>query len=284
MGTTITLTTPSISVTITGDGVYSGCTYNRLDGWYGVDDVELGLVRRPSAPGSFAPQRTYPGSRVISIEGDFFGITRADALAMREDLTMLYNDGQPITMTVTDDLRTTSREILVASISLPWTIHPEFQFTIDATAPDPRRYGEAGALTTGLAQAGTGMSWPITWPLDWGTIGVTGRVTLANDGSTETLPWFTVSGGSMPDGFEIVNTGTGERIVYVGPVGTGNTVAINSRTRSALINGNGPGSRYLAAPQWFGIPARSSVEVQFLARGPVTGTPTLQAFAAPAYY
>lgn len=284
MGTTITLTAGSTVVTITGDRPYEGCTYDKLDGWYGVGDVDLGLVKRPGAPGAFAPTQTFPDARVISIEGDYFGSSRADGLAMRETLGMLYNEGRPVVMTVADDLRTTSREVLIAAVEFPWTIHPEFEFTIDATAADPRRYGAEAVAGTTLAAPGTGLVWPVVWPVDWGTIGVNGRALILNPGNTETISRFVVSGGEMPDGFVIVNATTGARLTYLGPVAAGSTITLDTATRSAMINGSGPGSRFLASPEWWSIPARSSVEVQFLALGAVTGTPRLDVYTAPAYY
>lgn len=284
MGTTITLTAGSTVISITGDGVFTGCTYDKLEGWYGVDNVDLALVSRPNAPGAFAPIQTFPDARPISIEGDFFGATRAAALQMREDLAMLYNGGSPIVMTVADDLRTTSREVLVAAVTFPWTIHPEFEFAIDMTAPDPRRYAPEVNSGTTLAAAGTGLAWPVVWPVNWGTIGISGRITITNPGNTETISRFVVSGGEMPDGFVIVNATTGERLTYLGPVTAGTEITLDTATRTALINGSGPGSRFLASPQWWSVPARSSIDVQFLALGGTSGAPRLDVYTAPAYY
>lgn len=284
MGTIITLAAGDITLVITGDGVFTGCTYDRLDGWYGVDNVDLAMVPRPNAPGSFAPVKTFPEDRAISIEGKFFGADRAAGLQMREDLTMLYNEGEKITMTVADDLRTTSRDVLVESVTFPWTIHPEFDFKIDATAGDPRRYEAIQAIGTGLAVDGTGMSWPVVWPVDWGTIGVDGRVVIANPGNTATLSRYVVSGGEMPDGFEIINVTTGERIPYLGAVVAGTVIEIDSATRTASINGSGQGSRFLSNPQFWTVPRKSSITLQFLARGPVTGSPRLDVYTAAAYY
>lgn len=285
MGTTITLTAGSLVVVITGDDVYTGCTYDVLEGWYGVSNVDLGLVARPNAAGAFAPEQTFPGEKAISIEGQYFGANRADALLMGENLSGLYNEGRPVTMTVEDDLRTTSREVLIESVGLPWTIHREFKFTIDATAADPRRYDTTpnASVSTGLAAPGTGLVWPVVWPVDWGTIGVDGKVTVSNPGNTETMSVYTVTGGEMPDGFIIANVTTGERLTYVGPVVSGTTVVLDTATRTALINGTGPGSRYLSSPEWWTVPARTDVQLQFLSRGAVVGNPTLNVITQPAY-
>jgi hypothetical protein len=284
VGTTITFDTGTVTVEITGDTPYSSCTYDKLDNWYGVDNVDLALEKRPSAPGAFAPRQTFPDAKVISVEGQFFGATRAAGLQMREDLAALYNEGLPVTMTVADDLRTTSREVLVESVTFPWTIHPEFEFTIDVTARDPRRYGVEASLATTLGESGEGMTWPISWPLDWGSIGATGRVVIANDGNAATMPRYVVAGGDMPDGFVIANLTTGERLTYLGPVNDYTAVTLDTATRAAFINGTAPGSRWLASPEWWSVPKRSSVEVAFVARGSTTGSPILTVYTRPAYY
>lgn len=286
MGTTITFTVDTLSIVMTGDGVYVGCTYDRLDGWYDVAKVDLGIENRPNAAGGFAPQQTFPGPRPISVEGQFFGASRAEALLMRENLAALYNDGRSVVMTVADDLRTTSREVLVSAIEFPWTIHQEFEFTIDAMAADPRRYDDdaSSTVSTGLAAPGTGFVWPAVWPINWGTIGVSGKLIVANPGNTETMSTYTVTDGEMPDGFEIVNVDTGERLTYIGPVALGTTIVLDTATRTALINGTGAGSRFLVSPQWWAIPPRATREIQFLARGGVTGSPTLTVSTRPAYH
>lgn len=284
MGTTITFQTGTVTLVITGDVPFDGCTYDRLEGWYGVPPVDLKLAKRPNAAGAYAPVQTFPDARPISVEGDFFGASRESGLQMRETLTELYNDGKPVLMTVADDLRTTWREVLVAAVEFPWTIHPQFEYSIDVTAADPRRYGAEIMTSTGLAAPGTGLTYPLTYPLVYGTTGANGSLVAANPGNTESLVRFVVSGGEMLDGFVIVNALTGQRITYVGPLYTGSTITIDTGTQNAVIDNSGPGSRFLSAPEWFTIPKRTSLEIQFLARGSVTGSPRLDAYVAPAFY
>lgn len=283
MPTVITLTTPSDEVVITGTGVYEGPTYDKLVGWYGVD-ADLRFEKRPSAPGSFAPVRSYANERAVSVEGQYFGSSVADALTMRERLLGLYADGEPVTMTVVDDLRSTSREVYIADVKMPWSARQEFRYTIDAVAADPRRYGQPGSDSTGLRAPGDGLAFPLTFALDFGAVGEDGRVTIVNGGNAATSSEFTVGGGEMLDGFVLANVETGQRITYIGPVAAGTTVVIDTALRTAFINGTSPGSRYLSAPQWWDVPAKATRSVQLLARGPVTGSPTLTAVTASAYY
>lgn len=284
MGTDIALITDTITLLITGRGVFEGCTYDKLEGWYDLPDVDPGFAKRPNAPGAFAPGQTFPGEAVISIEGQYFGSNAADALTMRERLLEIYGEGKPLTMSVADDLRTTTRRVYVVAVAFPWTIHREFSFTLDMSAADPRRYGATITVGTELAKAGTGLVWPVKWPVDWGTIATDGRVSVANPGNTGTLSTYTISGGTMPDGFALVNVNTGERLTYLGPVNAGTTIVLDTLAQTAYINGTAPAGRFLVSPGWWGIPARSTRSIQFIALGPVTGTPRVDIATAPAYY
>lgn len=285
MSTDITLSGDGLTVVITGDRPFEGLTYDRIDGWYDLPDVDLDFEKRPGAPGAFAPMQAFPGEATISIEGDYFGSTRADALLMRETLLELFNNGKPLTMAVADDLRTTRREVMVANIDIPFTIHPDFTYKVDLKAADPRRYGDAQTVATPLASSvGIGLDLPLTLPLVLGSTPVDGRLSIANPGNTDTVTSFTVRDGSMPDGFVLVNVATGQRLTYVGPVVSGTTVTLDTRMRAAFVNDLYPGSRYLSAPEWWAVPKRKTLAVQFLARGPVTGNPTLYATTSPAYY
>lgn len=284
MGTEIKIITDVVTVTITGDRPDIGPTYDKFEGWYGTPDVDLGLIKRPGAPGAFAPEQTFPDEAVISIEGQHFAPTRAAGLEMREMLSALYNDGRPVTVVVTDDLRTTRRQCLVAKVDLPWTIHPDFTYSIDMSAADPRRYGATIAQATTLATAGEGLTFPLVFPLDFGEAGVSGRITITNAGITATTSLFEVGNGTMLDGFAIVNVTTGQRLTYLGPVQAGTTVELDANTQTAFINGITPAGRWLASPEWWVVPALSSIEVQFIALGPTTGDPKLSVSTAHAYY
>lgn len=281
-------------IPITGTGVFDGFTYDKLDGWYGVPPVDARLMKRPNQPGAFAADRTTPPEATISVEGQYFGSSEVDALKARERLLSIYSDGRPVIMRVDDALRTTARTVLVAAVDIPWTFRNEFKWTIDMKAPDPRRYGAALLVSNTLALAGSGLVLPTVdspasgldfdFGVDFGTTPNDGRITIVNVGGTETTTTFVVRNGSMPDGVDIVNVATGERLSYIGPIVAGTTLEFDPRTQAVFVNGTNPAGRYLPNPDWWVVPAGGSVEVQFLARGPVTGTPTLDATTSPAFY
>lgn len=293
MGTIITFSAPNLTpVVITGDRPGEGFTYDKLVDWYGVNVSDTGFQKKPNAPGSFSPGKTNPGDLLVSVEGQRFGTSRALGIQAREDLSSLYNDGEPVTMTVADDLRTTSREVFIKAVSFPWTIHPNFKYTIDAEAADPRRYGPVLQAGTTLAIAGAGLKLPeqaepnigLQFPIDFGNTPVDGRAVAMNEGNAETVSRYVISGGGILGGFALINVETGERLTYLGPLLEGTSIELDSQLETAFINGTAPAGRYLAGPEWWAIPKKSSRRIQFVALGSTTGNPRLDVYTAPAFY
>lgn len=296
--TTVLLTSPYDAFTITGTGVESGPTYDRLTDWERVGGVVLDKDKRPMRHGDYRPERSTLAGLVFSIEGQLFAQSVQDAALWRERLLALYADGAAIVVAVTNDLGTTSREAFVQEVSVPWTARPFLKYTIDLYAPDPRRYGPPVAVSTGVAKPGSGLQLPydaatgvgLRLPnpdlggLDFGTIPVDGRVAIANAGWAATEATYTVSGGAISGGFEVVNVGTGQRLVYSGEVADGATYTLDSDAETAFINGTAPAGRFVTLSEWWSLPPRSSTVLQFLPRGAVTGSPTLTVTARAASY
>lgn len=355
MSTTIELSTDDLTLVITQRDLWTGFVFDKFKGWQDLAPIDTEMQKRPNQPGAFGPGTTDPGSLVVTIEGQYFAQTEAESIYARETMTAMYNDGDPITMTVTDPARTSSREVYVAGITFPHSKDARhFTFVFEAEAEDPRRYLEPVVTSTGLAVAGSGARWTggdttavayaltedpagsslyqtghmqespsgsglyvaalqpdsfnpglyltsgtyqdttgvapgFDWKnggpgMTWGTRPVDGRLMVENTGNTATTTTFTIQGGQMLDGFEIVNVETGERIVYIGPVTAGTSVVLDGETRTAYINDATPAGRFLPNPEWWNVPARAIRSVQFIARGATTGTPTLYASTAPALY
>jgi hypothetical protein len=112
--------------------------------------------------------------------------------------------------------------------------------------------------------------------------GSTGRVTVANPGNTTTYPAILVgSGGDMADGFTVTEVETGRTLIYSAGTG-GAIVRLDSRTERATIGGSDVTTN-LTRREWPSIPARSSRQYQINPLGSVTGSPTMQLLAYPAY-
>jgi hypothetical protein len=150
-------------------------------------------------------------------------------------------------------------------------------------AVDPARYGPAESVSTGIAVAGSGYTWPAVWPADWGIGGVDGRVSVTNDGSVETWPIMQVTGG-LSAGVELVEVITGSRLRLDRQIPLGSTAYFNARTGRAYLDSTANDiSGFMTGRDWWSVPPGATRTVQFNPLGAVTGTPVLTVTIAPAY-
>lgn len=162
---TITLASGTDTIVLDGrDPAVSGFTYRNssLETWYDLPDVTADMNALPNANGDFGWDRLYAAAAKPIISGSFwgFGSTQLAAQARRR-ITGLYNAGKPITMTVSDELGTFTRQVNVVDASPKWENDGNFEFTISTVAPDPRRYGALISNTIGLPSASSGLIWPL---------------------------------------------------------------------------------------------------------------------------
>jgi len=261
----------------------SGLHFRRLIDWDSLPDLKDRSEPRPLAHGDFTPDTPWRTSKVISLEGWYQGATRTDALLMRRRMTgALAADG--LTITVTDELGPTSRAVSVRGAPLPEPVEARFEFAIDMLAVDPRRYGPATTVATGVPVGGGGLAFPFAFPAAFAPGGSDGRIRVENPGETDTYTVLEVTGG-MSDGFSITEVGTGRELRVERFIPVDSTVTLNSRTGSVTIDGPANDiSGYLIRSDWPTIPAGAQTTFQFLPLGTTTGTPTLTARTAPAYW
>lgn len=287
---TIILASSTDSITLYGDDPYaSGFTYRNdtLTSWYELPDVDASIEARPNDFGAFGWERVYAGAAKPQISGTFFGSSRFDAAVARNRLTGLYSSGTPITMTVIDERGTYSRSVNVVAATVPWDPTAVFEFTLGTVAVDPRRYGVTTTTSTGIPASASGLTWPLGTAssgrfFDWGVAGNSGTVTFTNTGNAQTLPTIFVSGGSIATGFRVVEVETARELTYLYPVGSGETVSLDARTKSVTVNGTGSYTPRLSSRRWPSIPAKATRTYAFIPLGATSGTPTMSVAAATA--
>lgn len=271
----------------------TGFVYNNatLDAWYEQADADVDIDKRPNAHGAFNLGQVFLEEHRPVISGQFYGRTREEALIARNRLSALLNDGNPVTIRVTDELGTTTRRATL--ISRKATFKHDFThvpFDLVFVAPDPRRYAESETVGTGMPSAGSGLVWPLgTAPsglyFDWGTEGVLGQVAFENTGEAATFPRIEVGGaGSFGAGFRITEIETGRELTYTRSTVTGDVIVFDSRTqRATTSNGGGDVTGAMTSRDWFSIPAGATYRYQINPLGSVDGSPTMTLTAAPAY-
>jgi hypothetical protein len=269
-------------VTLSGDTAKSGeYLFTKLVDWYSLPDSKSPIQQRPQLDGAFSfPD--YRESASITVSGTGFGASPADCVAMQKSLTAARSGQSLIPMKVEVSGDVSTRMVSVRSINIDdHRGRDYFNFQIAVVAPDPHRYGETAYVSTGLASSGTGIRFPVLFPVSFGAPGASGRATAVNGGSADTWSTFTVGGGGLWGGFTLVHVESGRQVRVDRDVPMGSVVSLDSRTGTALIDGSPiPGS--LTRSEWWPVPAGSSASVQFLANGAVSGTPTLTVATAPA--
>lgn len=148
--------------------------------------------------------------------------------------------------------------------------------TVQLDASDPRIYDDTeSSVSTGLASSAVGLTWPLTWPLNFGGASTSGTVTAANAGDFST-PWTAVITGPVTNP-SIENVDTGDQLIFTANGGlvlaSGDTLVVDSATKTALLNGTA--SRYdrLASPvSWWDLEPGDN-HLRF--GGTTSGSPTM---------
>ena len=133
--------------------------------------------------------------------------------------------------------------------------------------PDPFWYGPTATAVTGLPSTSGGLVYPLAYLLPYGTV-VSGKASCPNVGSGATSPVFTVT-GPHDNGFQVTSVEDALTLQYNGPLGAGDTVVIDTRTGSVLLNGSDRRNLLSFAGVWPVIPAAN----------PSSGLPGVRTFA-----
>lgn len=266
-----------------------------LDGWDDLPTYSLTDVMRPSQAGAW-PGPMYPQTRVITITLDASGtvngigtVTTAQYSANLDALRLATNPGSDTTAEVPFAVRQAGR-ILTASVRCQQRAMPTTQgyaspgldnITLQLVATDPRRYAQAvqTASCTPAASSG-GLTYPITYPLTWGTVTSPGTLTITNSGDYNTPPVFTITGPcSIPS---ITRQDTGQQVLFDVTLSATDVLTVSPLDSSVTLNGSAiyaaldPTSAPIAG---FLMPTGMTT----IGLHAATGTPTLTATWQSAY-
>lgn len=271
------------------DNAASGSTAYLVDlpGWYDSADVKLRVNERHGASGIFDQDPVYDNARYFAIVGRIVAPGNPAAVfELRSTLMGLKIITGQWPVTVTDPVNGPLTANVRIAGPIKFEISDELDgwadFTIPLVARDPLKYGPTEILTTGLPVSSGGLAFPIVFPIDFGTVGNSGRVVTTNSGEAETVSLIEVTGG-LGGGFSAACVELGREIRFERQIPLGSTVSVDLRTGQAFIDGQSPVSGSLTRRDWWTVPPGETRTIQFNSIGAVTGTPTLTAYTAPAY-
>jgi len=249
--------------------------------------VKVHSTPRPFGIGSYRSTQ-YLDARPITFTGYVSCPNRAAMTAARTRFLSMFPDGEQRTLVIDDGL--SQKQVLVERADTPkidvWSNACGFDWQLFLYANDPRFLDVAvqvspaaavsGVSTDGLDwSTGGGLDWATSGGLDWGVSGGGGVLAVANTGTADTWPIFTVTGAISTPSF--TDPTTGKSIAYSGTVASGQTLVINTSPFARAVTLDGVDRfPFLTSAQWFPIPPNTSMQIQFAGAGSGTATATWQ--------
>lgn len=250
-----------------------------LAGWDERPDVRLTSIARPAAHGRLSGS-ALADERIVTLAGQIVSPDR-DALLWELDAAMyLAEPGAPSEiLTVTRAGRTLYADAQLTAFRTPtdgeWA-SGKVPYAIEWRCADPLRYGDPIAPSTGFPTSVGGLRYDLYTDgaggdlgfLDYGEASASGVVTLSNPGTAAVPVLLQITGPIPSQGFDVIQVGSGKRLTFEDPVGSGSVLVMDGATGAAVIDGNADRAGQLTWRDWPVVPPRSSIQLLFSPRGP----------------
>ena len=253
-----------------------GFTLSSLEGWEELPPARRDADPRPQGHGRFDAE-VFSDERTVTITGSCFSAAERDARLDALGHVMGFRTGGAEPLIVTHaGLTLTAYAKLTRykpTIGDGWAAG-HFPFAVEWVCSDPLRYAAPVTLTTGYPAPAGGLEYDLYTDgagvdlgfLEYGAPSPTGRLLLVNPGTADVSPVFKIT-GPVVGGFELIRTGKGDRLRYVGDIPAGSTVTLDSADATVLMDALYDRAGNLTIRDWWAIGAESSVEVTFVPTG-----------------
>ncbi|MGW3057680.1 phage distal tail protein [Streptomyces goshikiensis] len=239
----------------------SGTPYRWRDvtGWEELPALDSGDVPRSDAHGSF-PGVLLAQSRTVGLSGLIIRAPRDRIGAVLGTLnagTVPRTDEIPFVAWL-DDRGPLLAFARAVRRSIP--VGPGYQLgtivggAVEWVATDSRRYDLAEqSVAATLPTAEPGLSWPLAWPLGFGTPGSSGALVALNRGDAAAHPVIEFRGPVTTPA--LINTATGDVLEYDIPLAAGDVLTVDTLAGSVVLNGG--------ASRLYSVSSRSVPEQTF---------------------
>ena len=221
-----------------GGGTVYG--WRQLDGWDDLPPLQAANATRPSQHGSY-PGQLVAGERVIT--WDFLISTTVAAFpaavaALRAATAVPSGDVEiPLVIQLAGQKLLVNARCTQRAVGAPKT-YPLGYVTgaLQFVASQPRRYTAVqSTASTGLPTAGTGLVYPLVYPLDYGSGGTPGAVQALNAGDTATPCVLTVRGpATMPS---VANQTLNKTLEFSITLAGSDVLTVDTAAGTVLLNG-----------------------------------------------
>ncbi|MFE4057397.1 hypothetical protein ACFXP3_14055 [Streptomyces sp. NPDC059096] len=214
--------------------------WRSITGWEDLPGLDSGTVARSDGHGAY-PGRLLAQSRTIGLDGLIERAPRATIGAVVATLsagTAPVEDERPFVAWLDErgpllaHARATRRAVPAGPGYRLGTITGG---ALEFEATDPRRYElTERAASARLPASEPGLTWPLSWPLVFGTPGSTGALSAFNLGNCDTHPVIEFRGPvTRPS---LTNLASGDVIEYDIPLAAGDLLAVDTLAGTVTLN------------------------------------------------
>ncbi len=214
---------------------------NGLSGWEDIPDFDTSDADRPTAHGAW-PGSRYAKPRKVSGQVWVLPSAAGDATvaairALRQALS-LSDDERWLSVRLHGETLVTRARVnqRVLPTDRAYATQGVARAAVQWQSDDPRRYSaDQQTLSTAPPEPETGLTWPLSWPLDFGPATSTGDVSAENSGSAPTQPVITFT-GPCTNPAVTEHTG-GRRLRYEIELAPGDQLEIDTAAGTVTLNG-----------------------------------------------
>lgn len=291
---------PSAGLTFnTGIADANGNQWMTMDekGWHGSAAPRPGRTAKPASQGSYRSP-LFRDSRIFSLTGWVSCPSRLARNNAEHQLAAIFPDPYTLYQVICNEEFGSLYVTVELDTMIQVTPQPggfDLLFTLQMAAPDPRKYStNTASASTGLPLSTGGLDWAtgggLNWSsgggLNWGTVTSSGQISMANTGTADTYPTYTISAGANPLVTPAITIqGTGATLFYNGTLNAGDALIIvtNPFGRAVTLNGSTDRRPLLTTAQWTSIPA-GTAQVAVFSANAYSSTATLAASWQPAFW
>jgi phage-related protein len=230
-----------------------------------MPEIRLSSYEKAGEFGAFISNQLY-GGRLITIEGGIYSTTQStfeskrraliDAIKISKDSDSVP-EAKILKFTTLDDLELQCN-VFLRKFKMNKQKYCYADFMIEFYCPDIALEDQT-ASSSGLSTlASGGVIYPIIYPVIYGS-SAAGTQTITNNGTSEAWPVITIT-GVITDPI-ITNTTTGKYMSLDITVGSGDTLVIDMKNKTIVLNGttNSLSTKALASEWWWLEPGDNEV-------------------------
>lgn len=248
--------------------------FDDLDGWDDTPEVVSQKTQKVSQHGAHLGPQTY-AARSLTLNGWI----AARTMALRETALRQLHRSLPVNalsvVRVSDPPERYVQARVDGQIKAKRIGQHCFAIQIPLVAPDPRKYGlNPDAVEIGVPDFAGGVTLPTSLPLAL-PVRISGGTGEAVNAGDMPAPWTARITGPV-DVPVIEAVDLGQRIAVNIALGSGETLDVDARTQTVVLNGATSRSGLIVrGSTWFELPAESSTTIRFGATAFDPGTPAL---------